>query len=72
MTTPGVDVPGIIEAQRTETMRMLQEYTRMKQRTCTPADLSWRLVLESMIFRAEAEVRWLDHCEARLPVERRA
>jgi DNA-binding PadR family transcriptional regulator len=66
LTTPGVDVPGIIQAQRTATMRMLQEYTRMKQRTAGPADLSWRLVLESMIFQAEAEVRWLDHCEASL------
>ena len=23
-------------------------------------------MLESLIFQAEAEVRWLDHCEARL------
>jgi DNA-binding PadR family transcriptional regulator len=28
---------------------------------------AWRLVLDSMIFQAEAEVRWLDHCEASLP-----
>jgi DNA-binding PadR family transcriptional regulator len=25
---------------------------------------AWRLVLEAMIFQAEAEIRWLDHCEA--------
>ena len=31
-----------------------------------PADLSWLLVLDAMIFQAEAEVRWLDHCEASL------
>ena len=31
-----------------------------------PEDLAWSLVLESLIFAAEAEVRWLDHCEARL------
>jgi hypothetical protein len=31
-----------------------------------PADLSWRLVLDAMLFQAEAEVRWLDHCEASL------
>lgn len=66
LTTPGVDVPRIVQAQRTATMRMLQEYTRMKHRTSSPADLPWRLVLESMIFQAEAEVRWLDHCEASL------
>ena len=29
-------------------------------------DLAWQLVLENLIFAAEAEVRWLDHVEARL------
>ena len=28
--------------------------------------MAWSLVLDSLIFTAEAEVRWLDHCEARL------
>ncbi len=27
---------------------------------------AWLLVLDSLIFQAEAEIRWLDHCEARL------
>ncbi|HEX6469038.1 MAG TPA: PadR family transcriptional regulator [Streptosporangiaceae bacterium] len=27
---------------------------------------AWRLVIDSMIFQAEAELRWLDHCEASL------
>jgi hypothetical protein len=31
-----------------------------------PGDLSWRLVLDAMLFQGEAEVRWLDHCEASL------
>ena len=30
------------------------------------ADLAWGLVLDSLVFAAEAEIRWLDHCEARL------
>ncbi|KGN34125.1 PadR family transcriptional regulator [Knoellia sinensis KCTC 19936] len=29
-------------------------------------DLAWLLVLENLIFSAEAEVRWLDHVETRL------
>ena len=66
VTTPGVDVPGVLQAQRTATMRALQEYTRLKTREAEPADLAWRLVLDAMIFQAEAEVRWLDHCEASL------
>ncbi|MEU4574462.1 PadR family transcriptional regulator [Nonomuraea sp. ATR24] len=57
-----VDVAAVILAQRMATMRMLQELTRAKHRgTGGPAQ---RLVIDSMIFKAEAEQRWLDHCEA--------
>ena len=28
--------------------------------------MAWSLVLDSLVFGAEAEIRWLDHCEARL------
>jgi DNA-binding PadR family transcriptional regulator len=66
LTTPGVDVRAVVQTQRTATMRSLQEFTRLKSRAAGPADLSWRLVLDAMIFQAEAEVRWLDHCEASL------
>ena len=65
LTTPGVDVRAVVQTQRTSTMRTLQEYTRLKVGTGS-GDLAWRLVLEAMVFRAEAEVRWLDHCEASL------
>jgi DNA-binding PadR family transcriptional regulator len=66
LTTPGVDIRAVLQTQRTATMRTLQEYTRLKTRDTVPADLSWRLVLDAMVFQAEAEVRWLDHCEASL------
>ena len=66
LTTPGVDVRAVVQTQRTATMRTLQEYTRLKARAVAPGDLSWRLVLDAMLFQAEAEVRWLDHCEASL------
>jgi DNA-binding PadR family transcriptional regulator len=66
LTTPGVHVPTVVQTQRTATMRTLQELTRLKTREDAAADLSWRLVLDAMIFQAEAEVRWLDHCEASL------
>ncbi|MFD0823788.1 PadR family transcriptional regulator, partial [Micromonospora zhanjiangensis] len=64
LTTPEVDVRAVLQTQRTATMRSLQEFTRLKTRDTDPADLAWRLVLDSMIFQAEAEIRWLDHCEA--------
>ncbi|GEM_PF-343150 len=66
LTTPGVDVRAVVQTQRGATMRTLQEYTRLKVRADSPGDLSWRLVLDAMLFQAEAEVRWLDHCEASL------
>jgi DNA-binding PadR family transcriptional regulator len=66
VTTPGVDVRSVLQSQRSATMRTLQEYTRLKQAAAGPADLPWRLVVDAMLFQAEAEVRWLDHCETAL------
>jgi DNA-binding PadR family transcriptional regulator len=66
ITTPGVDVRAVLQAQRTATIRTLQEYTRLKARADQPDDLPWRLSLEAMLFHAEAETRWLDHCETAL------
>ena len=71
VTLPGVEVGTIIQRQRSATIAALQDYTRLKRsgRAATPQepeDLAWSLVLDSLVFDAEAEVRWLDHCEARL------
>lgn len=68
VTIPGVDVGSLVQRQRTATMNALHDYTRLKRGIATeePADLAWSLVLDSLIFNAEAEIRWLDHCEARL------
>jgi DNA-binding PadR family transcriptional regulator len=64
VATPGVDVAEVVQAQRTATVRTLQEYTRARE--AAKDDLAWLLVADSLIFAAEAEVRWLDHCETRL------
>ena len=68
VTVPGVDVGAVIQQQRSATMTALQDYTRLKRRATgdDPAELAWGLVLDSLVFTAEAEIRWLDHCEARL------
>ncbi|MDQ6523875.1 PadR family transcriptional regulator [Nocardioides sp. LHD-245] len=72
VTVPGVDVDTVIQQQRSATMAALQDYTRLKRRAAEAADgaeradLAWSLVLDSLVFGAEAEIRWLDHCEARL------
>jgi hypothetical protein len=65
VTVPGVDVGTVIQQQRSATMGALQDYTRIK-RAGGDQDLAWSLVLDSLVFNAEAEIRWLDHCEARL------
>ena len=66
LTTPGVDVRQVVQSQRTATVRHLQELTRLKADANEQNDTAWLLVLDAMIFRAEAEVRWLDHSETRL------
>ena len=72
VTVEGVDVPRVVQTQRTATLKHLQDLTRLKHRATagdTDTDLAWLLVLESLIYTAEAEVRWLDHVEARLARE---
>lgn len=64
--TPGVDVRAVLQAQRTATLRKLRELTRLKTKADDAGDDAWLLVLDLMIFRAEAEARWLDHSESRL------
>jgi DNA-binding PadR family transcriptional regulator len=66
LTTPGVDIRSVLQSQRGATMLALQEYTRLKAGADKPGDLAFRLVLDAMLFRSEAEIRWLDHCEASL------
>ena len=68
VTVPGVDVAAVVQVQRAATMRQLQDLTRLKRRSAAadPAGLAWSLVLESLVFAAEAEVRWLDHVESSL------
>ena len=69
VTVPGVDVGAVIQQQRSTTMAALQDYTRLKRGapgSGGPADLAWGLVLDSLVFATEAEIRWLDHCEARV------
>jgi DNA-binding PadR family transcriptional regulator len=69
VTTPGVDVGAVIQQQRSATIAAMQDYTRLKRQAGVAHagdDLAWGLVLDSLVFTAEAEVRWLDHCEARL------
>ena len=73
VTVPGVDVRNLVQTQRTATLRHLQALTKLKRATPQDAvvhkELSWLLVLDNLVYSAEAEVRWLDHVETRLARE---
>ncbi len=68
-TLPGVEVAAVIQTQRTASLAQLQSLQRAKYAGADPQgpeELAWTLVVDAMIFQAEAEVRWLDHTEQRL------
>ncbi len=74
--SPEADVRSVIQAQRAHTIRVMQDCTRLKGQALhaasrrpgvfDPDDVAWQLALDQLIFQAEAEARWLDHCGARL------
>lgn len=69
VTLPDVDVGPAIHAQRAASLAVLQDYTKARRDTAAnqrPGDTAWLLVLDSLIFQTEAELRWLDLCEARM------
>lgn len=68
-TLPGIDIAAVIQVQRHATLATLQDLTRTEQGTTEstrPEDLPRLLVVDAMIFQAEAQLRWLDHTETRL------
>ena len=78
VTMPGVDIPHLVQTQRTATLRHLQDLTKLKRSTSDGTggrgpgqenELAWLLVLDNLVYAAEAEIRWLDHVESRLARE---
>ena len=64
--SPSADVHQVIQRQRAATIRSLQELTRLKDDGGAGGELAWTLTLDGLLFQGEAEIRWLDLCEARL------
>ena len=60
------DVAAVVQRQRVATVRALQDVTRLKAAAESSGDLAWLMILDALVFQAEAEARWLDLCEARL------
>jgi DNA-binding PadR family transcriptional regulator len=59
-----LDAVDVIQAERKAAVELLQQYTKLKRNT--EDDLGWLFLLDSLIFQAEARVRWLDMCQERL------
>lgn len=81
VTVPGVDVTALVQTQRTATLDQIRTLTRRKRTLTAEEDddperrrdtLARLLVVENLIFAAEAESRWLDHVEERLRPQRGA
>jgi DNA-binding PadR family transcriptional regulator len=56
----------VIRGQRTATLQLLQQHTRHKAQAERQGDLPQLVVADLLIAQAEAEVAWLELCEARL------
>jgi len=67
-TLPGADAASVIAAQRAASRAHLESLADIREtrEDDTPQGLAWSLVIDSMIFAADAEVRWLDHVDAQL------
>lgn len=77
-TTPGVDVTAVVQRQRTESLRLMRDYNTLRRAADEVDDVAGVLLLDSLVFALEGEVRWLDHVEStvlrrggRLPAPKR-
>lgn len=59
-------VRDVVQRQLVATTASLQEFTKLKAAAERDGDLAWLMMLDALIFQAEAEARWLELCEARL------
>jgi len=57
----------VLMAQRRELYRQLHQVTDMRLQADARHDLPWVLLLESATMHLEADLRWIEMCEARLP-----
>lgn len=63
---PQVDAEALIQRQRTALVSVLQRYTRQKELLDDDGELPAVLLHDALILNVEAQLRWLELCEARL------
>lgn len=57
----------VLMVQRRELYQQLHEVTELRRRADLQTQLPWALLLDSAIMHLEADLRWIEMCEARLP-----
>ncbi len=57
----------VLIAQRRELYQQLHQATELTRQADPRTQLPWILLLESAIMHLEADLRWIEMCEARLP-----
>jgi DNA-binding PadR family transcriptional regulator len=57
---------AVITAHRTALLSVLQQRRREQRAAAPDPDLATAMVHDALVVRAEADLRWLDLCEARL------
>ena len=57
----------VLMVQRRALFQELHEATDLRRRADPQHELPWVLLLESVIMHLEADLRWIEMCEARLP-----
>ena len=57
---------ALLQRQRRASVEQLQAYTRRKAKADPKHDVAFLILLDALIFRTEAEIRWLDACDARI------
>jgi DNA-binding PadR family transcriptional regulator len=62
-----VNPEQVLIKQRRELYQQLHEVTELLRKTNARTQLPWLLLLESATMHLEADLRWIEMCEARLP-----
>jgi DNA-binding PadR family transcriptional regulator len=64
--TSNISTDEVLQIQRKTELQKLHELTRLKEAADPVIDLAWILQIDLAILYAEATLRWLNMCEARL------
>lgn len=57
----------VLMVQRRELYQQLHEVTELRRKADPRRQLPWVLLLDSAVMHLEADLRWIEMCEARLP-----